>query len=177
MTIPGVGPVVATAFIVGGLVILWVDRRVDRPARVHRIDEMTALDALKVGFAQCLGMIPGTSRSGATIIGGMLFGLSRKVATEFSFFRAVIWRNTSSRLGASVLSAWKSRHALEAQWHDYLPLFAVGFVVSFLAAWVCVRWLLRYIATHTFIPFAWYRIAFGLLVIATWLTGMVKWAE
>jgi undecaprenyl-diphosphatase len=117
-------------------------------------------------------MIPGTSRSGSTIIGGMLFGLSRQVATEFSFFLAI-----PTLVGASVLSAWKSRHALQAQWHEYLPLFGVGFVVSFLAAWVCVRWLLRYVATHTFIPFAWYRIAFGLLVIATWLTGMVKWIE
>jgi undecaprenyl-diphosphatase len=166
------GPVVASAFIAGALVILWVERRTHRPARIHHIDELTTLDALKIGFVQCFGMIPGTSRSGATIIGGMLFGLSRKVATEFSFFLAI-----PTLVGASVLSAWKVRHELAAHWHEYLPLFTVGFVVSFLAAWVCVRWLLRYVATHTFVPFAWYRIAFGLVVLATWLTGMIQWAE
>ncbi|MET0384058.1 MAG: undecaprenyl-diphosphate phosphatase [Burkholderiaceae bacterium] len=166
------GPVVASAFIVGALVILWVERRTDRPVRVNHLDEMTTMDALKVGFIQCLGMVPGTSRSGATIIGGMLVGLSRKAATEFSFFLAI-----PTLIGASVLSAWKVRAALAAQWHGYLPLFAVGFVVSFLAAWMCVRWLLRYIATHTFVAFAWYRIAFGLVVLATWLTHMVRWAD
>lgn len=167
------GPVVAGAFIVGGLIILWVESRgADRRARIHRIDEMTTLDALKVGFVQCFGMIPGTSRSGSTIIGGMLLGLSRQVATEFSFFLAI-----PTLIGASVLSAWKVRHELAANAHEYLPLFAVGFIVSFLAAWVCVRWLLRYVASHTFVPFAWYRIAFGLVVIATWLTHMIEWAD
>jgi len=166
------GPVVATAFIVGALIILWVERRTDRPVRVNHIDEMTTLDALKVGFIQCLGMVPGTSRSGSTIIGGMLVGLSRKVATEFSFFLAI-----PTLIGASALSAWKVRADLAAHWNEYMPLFGVGFVVSFLAAWVCVRWLLRYIATHTFVAFAWYRIAFGIVVLATWMTGMVKWAD
>lgn len=167
------GPVVGGAFIVGALIILWVERgSATRRVRVHAIDEMTTADALKVGFIQCLGMIPGTSRSGSTIIGGMLVGLSRQVATEFSFFLAI-----PTLVGASVLSAWKVRHELAAQWHEYLPLFAVGFVVSFLAAWVCVRWLLRYVATHTFVAFAWYRIAFGLVVLATWVTGMVHWAD
>ncbi len=166
------GPVVAAAFIVGGLIILWVERRTDRPVRVNHIDELTTMDALKVGFIQCLGMIPGTSRSGSTIIGGMLVGLSRKVATEFSFFLAI-----PTLLGASALSAWKVRADLAAHWHEYLPLFAVGFVVSFLAAWICVRWLLHYIASHTFVAFAWYRIAFGLIVLATWITGMVRWAD
>jgi len=166
------GPVVATAFIVGALIILWVERRTDRPVRVNHIDEMTTLDALKVGFCQCFGMIPGTSRSGSTIIGGLLVGLSRPVATEFSFFLAI-----PTLIGASVLEVFKVRHELAANAHEYLPMFAVGFVVSFLAAWVCVRWLLRYVATHTFIPFAWYRIAFGIVVLATWMTGMVHWAN
>jgi undecaprenyl-diphosphatase len=166
------GPVVASAFIVGALIILWAERRDHKPSRVNHIDELTTLDALKVGFIQCFGMIPGTSRSGSTIIGGMLVGLSRKVATEFSFFLAI-----PTLIGASALSAWKVRQDLAAHWHEYLPLFAVGFIVSFLAAWVCVRWLLRYIATHTFVPFAWYRIAFGLVVLATWLTGMIRWAD
>ena len=166
------GPVVASAFIVGALIILLVERRTDRPVRVHHIDDMTTLDALKVGFCQCFGMIPGTSRSGSTIIGGLLVGLSRPVATEFSFFLAI-----PTLIGASVLEIWKVRVELAANWQQDLPLFTVGFVVSFLAAWVCVRWLLRYIATHTFVAFAWYRIAFGLVVLATWLTHMVQWAD
>ena len=166
------GPVVAAAFIVGAFVILWVERRKQRTPRINHIDQMTAMDALKVGFCQCFGMIPGTSRSGSTIIGGLLVGLSRPVATEFSFFLAI-----PTLIGASVLEVFKVRHELADHWHEYLPLFAVGFVVSFLAAWVCVRWLLRYVSTHTFIPFAWYRIAFGLVVLATWLTGMVHWAD
>jgi undecaprenyl-diphosphatase len=166
------GPVVAGAFIVGGLIILWVESRKERTVRVHHIDEMTTLDALKVGFCQCLGMIPGTSRSGSTIIGGLLVGLSRPVATEFSFFLAI-----PTLIGASVLEVFKVRHELAGNLHEYLPMFAVGFIVSFLAAWVCVRWLLRYVSTHTFIPFAWYRIAFGIVVLATWLTGMVHWAD
>ena len=165
------GPVVATAFIVGALIILWAESRKERTVRIHHIDEMTTMDALKVGFCQCLGMIPGTSRSGSTIIGGMLVGLDRPVATEFSFFLAI-----PTLIGASVLEVFKVRHELAGNWHEYLPMFAVGFVVSFLAAWVCVRWLLRYVSTHTFVPFAWYRIAFGIVVLATWLTGMVHWA-
>ena len=166
------GPVVAGAFIVGALIILWVETRKDHKVRIHHIDEMTTLDALKVGFCQCFGMIPGTSRSGSTIIGGLLVGLSRPVATEFSFFLAI-----PTLIGASVLEVFKVRHELAGNWHEYLPMFAVGFIVSFLAAWVCVRWLLRYVATHNFVPFAWYRIAFGLVVLATWLTGMVQWTN
>ena len=166
------GPVVAGAFIVGGLIILLVESRKNRQPRVTDINQMTSLDALKVGFCQCLGMIPGTSRSGSTIIGGLLVGLSRPVATEFSFFLAI-----PTLIGASVLEVFKVRHELAANAHEYMPMFAVGFIVSFLAAWVCVRWLLRYVATHTFIPFAWYRIAFGIVVLATYLTGMVNWAN
>jgi len=164
------GPVVATAFIVGGLIILWVESR-HRPekARITDIDQMTPLDALKVGFVQCLGMIPGTSRSGATIIGGMLLGLSRKAATDFSFFLAI-----PTLVAAGGYSLWKERATLSMA---DLPLFTVGFVVSFLAAWACVRWLLRYIATHNFVPFAWYRIAFGIVVLATYWTGVVHWAD
>jgi undecaprenyl-diphosphatase len=164
------GPVVASAFIVGGLIILWVESR-HRPqdARITDIDQMTHWDALKVGLVQCLGMIPGTSRSGATIIGGMLLGLSRKAATDFSFFLAI-----PTLVAAGGYSLWKERAMLSTA---DLPLFGVGFVVSFLAAWACVRWLLRYIATHNFVPFAWYRIAFGLVVLATYWTGLVRWAD
>jgi len=163
------GPVVAAAFIVGGLVILWVEKRVQPIARVRSLDELAPVDALKVGLVQCLGMIPGTSRSGATIIGGMLIGLSRQVATEFSFFLAI-----PTLIAAGGYSLWKTRHLLSSA---DLPLFAVGFVVSFLAAWVCVRWLLRFVMTHTFTGFAWYRIAFGLVVLATALTGTVAWGD
>jgi len=166
------GPVVASAFIIGGFIILLVESRKGREPRITDINQMTAMDALKVGFCQCFGMIPGTSRSGSTIIGGLLVGLSRPVATEFSFFLAI-----PTLIGASVLEVFKVRHELAANAHEYLPMFAVGFIVSFLAAWVCVRWLLRYVATHTFIPFAWYRIAFGIVVLATWMTGMVQWTN
>ena len=161
-------PVVATAFIVGGLIILWVERRATLRVRIDTVEDMSPLDALKVGFVQCLGMIPGTSRSGATIIGGMLLGLSRKAATDFSFFLAI-----PTLTGAGVYSLWKERALLSMA---DLPLFGVGFVVSFLSAWLCVRWLLKYIATHTFVAFAWYRIAFGLVVLATAWSGAVKWA-
>ena len=161
-------PVVAGAFIVGGLIIWWVERRAKPVARIMSVDDMTALDALKVGFVQCLGMIPGTSRSGATIIGGMLLGLSRKAATDFSFFLAI-----PTLIAAGGYSLWKERALLSLK---DLPMFAVGFIVSFLAAWACVRWLLRYVATHDFVPFAWYRIAFGIVVLVTAATGMVTWA-
>ena len=161
-------PVVATAFIVGGLIIWWVERRAKLVVRIQEIDDMSGLDALKVGLVQCLGMIPGTSRSGATIIGGMLFGLSRKAATDFSFFLAI-----PTLIAAGGYSLWKERALLSMT--DF-PLFGVGFVVSFLSAWLCIRWLLRYISTHDFVVFAWYRIAFGLVVLATWYTGTVVWA-
>jgi undecaprenyl-diphosphatase len=136
-------------------------------ARIETVDEMTPLDALKVGLVQCVGMIPGTSRSGATIIGGKLLGLSRRAATDFSFFLAI-----PTLVAAGAYSLWKERALLTLA---DLPLFSVGLVVSFLAAWACVRWLLRYISSHSFVPFAWYRIAFGLVVLGTWLSGAVNW--
>jgi undecaprenyl-diphosphatase len=160
--------VVAAAFIVGGFIILWVEKKAQPVPRIHHIDDMTALDALKVGMVQCLGMIPGTSRSGATIIGGMLLGLSRQVAAEFSFFLAI-----PTLVGAGVYSLYKERALLSLA--DF-PLFGVGFVVSFISAWLCIRWLLRFIATHSFVGFAYYRIAFGLVVLATAWTGTVTWA-
>ena len=163
------GPVVAAAFIVGGFIILWAEKRQAVTVRVVTVDELTPLDALKVGLVQCLGMIPGTSRSGATIIGGMLLGLSRKAATDFSFFLAI-----PTLIGAGVYSLYKERGVLSSA---DVPMFTVGLVFSFLSAWVCVRWLLRYIATHTFTPFAWYRIAFGGVVLLTYFTGWVRWAD
>ncbi|MGE5151883.1 MAG: undecaprenyl-diphosphate phosphatase [Rhodospirillaceae bacterium] len=161
--------VVATTFIVGGLVILWAERRPASTVRVASVDEMSALDALKVGLAQCLALVPGTSRSGATIIGGMLFGLSRRAATDFSFYLAI-----PTLVGAGAYSLYKERALLSAA---DVPLFAIGLVFSFLSAWACVRWLLRYIATHDFVPFAWYRIAFGGIVLLTAWGGWVQWAN
>jgi undecaprenyl-diphosphatase len=130
---------------------------------------MAPADALKIGLAQCLAMIPGTSRSGATIIGGMLFGLSRKVATDFSFYLAI-----PTLIGAGAYSLYKERALLSIA---DLPFFAVGTLTSFISAWICVRWLLKYIATHSFVAFAWYRIAFGILVFATSYFGWVTWAD
>ncbi len=160
--------VVASAFVVGAFVILWAERR-GTAARVESVDDMTPWDALKVGLVQCLAMIPGTSRSGATIIGGMMLGLSRRCATDFSFYLAI-----PTLIGAGAYSLYKERALLS--WDD-LPLFSSGLVFSFLSAWICVRWLLRYISSHTFVPFAWYRIAFGLIVLGTAWSGLVTWAE
>jgi undecaprenyl-diphosphatase len=159
--------VVATTFILGGFVILWAEGRKHPQVRINDVDEMRWTDALKLGFVQCLALVPGTSRSGATIIGGMLLGLSRKAATDFSFFLAI-----PTLIGAGVYSLYKERHALGAG--DF-PMFVVGFVFSFISAWICVRWLLRYISTHSFTPFAWYRIAFGIVVLATSWAGWVHW--
>ncbi len=157
---------VALAFIIGGMVILWVERR-QRVSRIESVDDMGWRDALKVGCAQAFALIPGTSRSGATIIGGMLFGLSRRAATEFSFFLAV-----PTLLAAGAYDLWKHRGLLSI---DDLGMFAVGSVAAFLSAFACVRWLIRYVATHDFTPFAWYRIGFGALVILTAYTGLVDW--
>ncbi len=168
--------VVASTFIIGGLIILWVEgwgrerpssEHPDDHARILNVESMSPLDALKVGLVQCLAMVPGTSRSGATIIGGMMLGLSRKAATDFSFYLAI-----PTLIGAGVYSLYKERALLSMA---DVPLFAVGLVFSFLSAWACVRWLLRYIATHSFVVFAWYRIAFGVVVLATAYSGLVVW--
>jgi len=157
---------VALAFIVGGVIILIVEKRSFQP-RVESAQSMTWLDALKVGVAQCFALIPGTSRSGATIIGGMLFGLSRKAATEFSFFLAV-----PTLIAAGLYDLWKHRDMLSAA---DAPVFGVGSVVSFISAFVVIRWLIRYVATHDFKPFAWYRIAFGVVVLFTAYFGWIDW--
>ena len=161
---------VAMAFIVGGLVILWVERpsRAVREPRVKDVDEMGWLDALKVGCAQAFALVPGTSRSGATIIGGMLFGLSRKAATEFSFFLAV-----PTLTAAGIWDMWKNRALFSLA---DVPLIAVGMAVSGVTAFLVIRWLIRYVATHSFTPFAWYRIVFGIVVLATAWTGLVDWS-
>lgn len=169
---------VAMAFVVGGFIILWVERRHHRAygerdllgqrhARVETVDDMTAADALKVGLVQCLALIPGTSRSGATIIGAMVFGFSRKAATEFSFYLAI-----PTLIGAGAYSVWKDRSLLSVA---DLPMFAVGTVFAFFSAWLCIRWLIRYVSTHDFTVFAWYRIVFGGLVLLSAYTGWVEW--
>jgi undecaprenyl-diphosphatase len=170
---------VAVALVVGGFVILWVEARHKRlygvrdlegtrQARVETVDDMTPLDALKVGLLQCLALIPGTSRSGATIIGALVIGFSRKAATEFSFYLGI-----PTLMGAGAYSVWKQRDTLRL---EDLPVFAVGTVVSFFAALLCIRWLIRYVSSHDFVPFAWYRIVFGGIVLITAYTGWVDWS-
>jgi undecaprenyl-diphosphatase len=168
--------VVASTFIIGGFIILWVegwgrkplhDGHPDDHVRIVNVESMTPLDALKVGLVQCLAMVPGTSRSGATIIGGMLLGMSRKAATDFSFYLAI-----PTLIGAGAYSLYKERALLSLA---DVPMFAVGLAFSFLSAWACVRWLLRYISTHNFVPFAWYRIGFGVLVLVTAHQEWVIW--
>jgi len=159
---------VALAFIIGGFIILWVERSLRPRPRVEQVDHMTWRDALAVGIAQAFALIPGTSRSGATIIGGMLFGLSRRAATEFSFFLAV-----PTLVAAGAYDFWKNRALFDA---GDAGLFAAGSITAFISAFLCVRWLLRYIATHDFTPFAWYRIAFGAVVLATASAGLVDWS-
>jgi undecaprenyl-diphosphatase len=161
---------VASAFIVGAFVILWVERRQRRvaaAARIDNVDDMRWPDALKVGFCQAFALIPGTSRSGATIIGGMLFGLSRRAATEFSFFLAI-----PTLFAATGYELFRNRTLLAG---GDLSMIGVGFIVSFISAFLVVRWLLRYVAHHDFIPFAWYRIAFGVVILATAYSGLVRW--
>lgn len=161
--------VVASTFIIGGFIILWAERRSPGVTRIQSVDDMTPLDALKVGLVQCLAMVPGTSRSGSTIIGGMLLGLSRKAATDYSFFLAI-----PTLIGAGVYSLYKERALLSMA---DMPMFLTGLVFSFASAWLCVRWLLRYISTHSFVPFAYYRIVFGIVVLVTAWTGWVQWAD
>lgn len=171
---------VALAFVLGALVILWVEARHRRAygdrdeagarrARVETVDEMTPIDAVKVGLVQCLALVPGMSRSGATIIGGMVFGLSRRAATEFSFYLAI-----PTLIGAGAYSLLEERDALHV---SDLPMFGVGLVFAFLSALLCIRWLVRYISTHDFTVFAWYRIAFGGLILLTAYGGWVEWVR
>jgi undecaprenyl-diphosphatase len=159
---------VALAFIVGAFVILWAERR-QHATRIEHVDDITPLDALKIGCAQTLALIPGTSRSGATIIGGLLLGLSRKAAAEFSFFLAI-----PTLMAAAAYDAFKHRSLFTA---SDIGLFGVGLVAAFVSAFLCVRWLLRYVSRHDFTAFAWYRIAFGLVVLGTAYAGLVHWAS
>jgi len=159
---------VAIAFILGGVVILWAERR-EHTIRIQEVDDMNWIDALKLGCAQTLAILfPGVSRSGATIIGGLLFGLSRKAATEFSFFLAV-----PTLIIAGAYQLYKERALLSV---DDVSWFSVGLIAAFLSAFACVRWFLRYVISHDFSLFAWYRIAFGAVVIATSYWG-ISWTQ
>ncbi|MFZ5756465.1 MAG: undecaprenyl-diphosphate phosphatase [Pseudomonadota bacterium] len=157
---------VALALIVGGLVILWAEKRA-HTVRVQEVDDMSWRDALLVGLCQCFALVPGTSRSGATIIGGLFVGLSRKAAAEFSFFLAI-----PTMLAATVYDVWKNRALFHA---DDIALLATGFIAAFLAAFVTVKALVAFVSKHSFVPFAWYRIGFGLLVLALWGGGVIVW--
>ncbi|WP_271408071.1 undecaprenyl-diphosphate phosphatase [Pseudomonas sp. Q1-7] len=158
---------VASALVVGGVIILWAEGR-QHEVQAESVDDMSWKHALKVGCAQCLALVPGTSRSGATIIGGLLFGLSRKAATEFSFFLAM-----PTMVGAAVYSGYKYRDLFQP---GDLPVFALGSVVSFVFAMIAVRSLLKFIGSHSYAAFAWYRIGFGLLILATWQFGLIDWS-
>lgn len=159
---------VAIALIVGGLIILWVEQR-EHQAAVETVEEMSWQHALKVGCAQCLALIPGTSRSGATIIGGLIFGLSRKTAAEFSFFLAI-----PVMFAATLYDVYKHREFLYA---DDLGMFLVGSVAAFISALIAIRGFIRYVSNHDFVVFAWYRIGFGLIVLLTAYTGLVSWSD
>lgn len=158
---------VATTFILGAFVILWAEKR-EHKIRITSVEEMGLVDSLKMGIAQAFALIPGTSRSGATIIGGLLFGLSRKAATEFSFFLAIPTLSV-----ATAYQLYKERALLNA---DDIGMWVVGFLSAFISAFLCVRWLLRFISSHDFTPFAWYRIVFGIVVLMTAQFGWVQWA-
>jgi undecaprenyl-diphosphatase len=166
---------VALAFLIGGIIILIAERWYKQRAakgiapRIESVDQLKWQDALKLGLAQCAALIPGTSRSGATIIGGLFFGMSRKCATEFSFFLAI-----PTLFAATGYSLWKERALLSAA---DIPMFGVGFIAAFISAFVVVRWLIRYVSSHDFTVFAWYRIAFGIVVLATAYTGAVEWTQ
>lgn len=159
---------VAAALVVGGVVMLWAEKRA-HAVKTETVDDMNWSQALKVGCAQCLALIPGTSRSASTIIGGLLFGLSRKAATEFSFFLAM-----PTMVGAAVYSGYKYRDLFQPA---DLPVFVLGFVVSFVFAMLAVRALLKFIGNHSYAAFAWYRIAFGLLILATWQFAWIDWSQ
>jgi len=164
---------VAVAFLLGGVVILLVERSRKRPPGASRrpdigtVDDLTPTDALRIGLVQCAALVPGTSRSGATIIGSMLLGLPRQVATEFSFYLGI-----PTLFAAAVYSMWQHRDALRL---EDVPMFAAGTLVAFISALACIRWLIRYVSTHDFSPFGWYRIGFGALILATSSAGWISW--
>lgn len=161
---------VAIALVVGGFIILWAEHiQEEGPARVQSIDDLSMLDALKVGIAQIAALIPGTSRSGSTIIGGMLFGISRQAATEFSFFLAI-----PILFAASIKELFGIREYLD---QTHIALFLIGFIFSFISAFICVRWLLKFVSTNNFKGFAWYRIVFGVVILVTWMTGLIEWSN
>ena len=157
---------VAMALIVGGVLILWAERR-QHVVRLQSVDDMGSGDALKIGLFQALALIPGTSRAAATILGGLLIGMNRRVATEFSFFIAI-----PTLLIATAYKLWQMREALNGADMEMLLLSSA---VSFVSALLTIRWLLRFVSRHSFVGFAWYRIGFGGLVLLVHGFGQLRW--
>ncbi|MBK4992228.1 undecaprenyl-diphosphate phosphatase [Pseudomonas sp. S37] len=160
--------IVAAALIVGGMVMLWAEKRM-HPTAIDEVDNVQWRSALKIGCAQCLALIPGTSRSGATIIGGLVFGLSRKAATEFSFFLAM-----PTMLGAAVYSAFKYHYVFQV---SDIPSLLIGLLISFICAKITLRALLRFISSRTYVGFAWYRITFGVFILLSWQLNWIDWSS
>jgi undecaprenyl-diphosphatase len=159
---------VALALVIGGVIILWAEKR-KHTETIPTADDIRPAHAAKVGLIQVLALIPGTSRSAATILGGLFIGMSRQAATEFSFFIAI-----PTLLGATAYELWKARHEMTST--EAAPL-AVSSVVAFTAALLSIRFLLKFVRTHSFSVFAWYRIVFGGVILATWFFGMVDWSS
>jgi undecaprenyl-diphosphatase len=156
---------VALALVIGGVVILWAEKR-KHVESIPGVDDIKPKDAMKVGIIQTLALLPGTSRSAATILGGLFIGMSRRAATEFSFFIAI-----PTLIGATVYELWKARDLLTTA--EATPL-AISSVVAFISALLSIRFLIRFVSRHSFAVFAWYRIVFGGVILATWA---LEWAE
>ncbi|MCU4613551.1 MULTISPECIES: undecaprenyl-diphosphate phosphatase [Acinetobacter] len=159
--------VVALGLIIGGLIIIWVEKNPPQIKAVE-VENITFKQSIWIGLIQVLALIPGTSRSGATIIGAMYLGVSRKAATEFSFFLGI-----PVIIGAGLLDLYQSYHVLDG-FDDWIVL-AVGLIVSFISALLLIRALVAYVAKRDFMVFAWYRIASGLLILLLFFTGWKLW--
>lgn len=157
---------VSIALVVGGVLILWAERRTHRES-IPSVDDVRVPDAVKLGFFQALALVPGTSRAAATILGGLLIGMSRRAATEFSFFLAI-----PTLIAATLYKLWEARGTLTV---DELGLLAAGSASAFVSALLTVRLFLRFVGTHSFASFAWYRIVFGVAVLVSWASGLVRW--
>ncbi|ESK38096.1 undecaprenyl-diphosphatase UppP [Acinetobacter nectaris CIP 110549] len=157
---------VAVALIIGGFIILWAERRQHKTVS-HEVEQLTFKQAALIGLIQCFALVPGTSRSGSTIIGSLFLGVSRKAAAEFSFFLGI-----PVLMGAGLLDMYKMRHDLHI---EDMEILGAGIIVAFISALLVIRALIRYVSKHDFSVFAYYRIVFGLFILVTWWTGWVNW--